>query len=80
VVTSNTSSLPEVVGDAALLVDPEDNDALAAAIARVIDEPELAARLRQEGPKRAAQFTWEACAGKTIAVYRDVLGEPPPNT
>jgi glycosyltransferase involved in cell wall biosynthesis len=80
VITSNTSSLPEVVGEAALMVDPEDNAALAAAIARVIDEPELAARLREDGPKRAAQFTWEACAEKTIAVYRDVLGEPPLNT
>jgi len=76
VVTSNRSSLPEVVGDAALLVDPEDNQALAAAIANILDDPALAARLREEGPKRAAQFTWEACAVKTVAVYREVLGEP----
>jgi glycosyltransferase involved in cell wall biosynthesis len=78
VVTSNTSSLPEVVGDAALTVDPEDIHALAAATARILDEPALAARLRAEGPRRAAQFTWEACAEKTVAVYREVLGETSP--
>ena len=75
VVTSNTSSLPEVVGDAALMVDPRDSNELATAIARILDEPELAQRLREAGPMRAAGFTWEACAEKTVSVYREVLGE-----
>jgi glycosyltransferase involved in cell wall biosynthesis len=75
VVTSNTSSLPEVVGDAALLVDPRNPSELAKAVARILDEPELAQKLRIAGPQRAAQFTWEACGRKTITVYRDVLGE-----
>jgi glycosyltransferase involved in cell wall biosynthesis len=79
VVTSNTSSLPEVVGDAALMVDPNDIHALAVAIAGVLDDPALAARMRLAGPQRAAQFTWEACAEKTVAVYRDVLKEPASN-
>ncbi|MGE0058898.1 MAG: glycosyltransferase family 4 protein [Dehalococcoidia bacterium] len=75
VVTSNTSSLPEVVGDAALMVNPQDPRALADAVARILDDPALAARLREDGPRRAAAFTWEACAEKTIAVYRELLGE-----
>jgi glycosyltransferase involved in cell wall biosynthesis len=75
VVTSNTSSLPEVVGDAALLINPADIHALAAATARILDDPGLAARLREAGPKRAAPFTWDACAEKTVAVYRELLGE-----
>ena len=75
VVTSNRSALPEVVGEAALLVDPEDSDAIAAAIARVLDEPELAELLRQAGVEQAASFTWEACAEATLRVYREVLGE-----
>jgi glycosyltransferase involved in cell wall biosynthesis len=77
VVTSNTSSLPEVVGDAALLVDPRDAGALAAAIVAVLDDPGEAHRLRQAGPSRAARFTWEACAEATVQVYREVLGEAP---
>jgi glycosyltransferase involved in cell wall biosynthesis len=77
VVTSNTSSLPEVAGDAALLVDPLDSGALADAIARVLDDPELAARLRQAGLERAASFSWDACAEATLAVYQQLLGEAP---
>ena len=75
VVTSNRSALPEGVGEAALLVDPESADAISAAIARVLDEPTLAALLRQAGIERAASFTWEACAQATLQVYREVLGE-----
>lgn len=75
VVTSNTSSLPEVTGAAALLIDPRDPAALADATARILDDSALAQRLREEGPKRAARFTWEACAEATVAVYRDVLNE-----
>jgi glycosyltransferase involved in cell wall biosynthesis len=75
VVTSDRSSLPEVAGEAALLVDPTDADAIAAAIARILDEPPLAALLRQAGLERAAAFSWDACAEATLRVYRRVLGE-----
>ncbi len=75
VVTSTVSALPEVVGEAGLLVDPANADALADAIARVLDDRTLAADLASAGLARAASFTWEACAKATVAVYREVLGE-----
>jgi len=62
VVASNATSGPEVVGDAALLVDPLDADALAAALLRVLEEPELAEDLRRKGFERAGAFTWERTA------------------
>jgi glycosyltransferase involved in cell wall biosynthesis len=73
VVTSNTSSLPEVAGDAALLVAPAD-DALALGIRRVLTDPALAHDLRRRGQARAAEFTWERTAERTVAVYREVAG------
>ena len=74
VITSNTSSLPEVAGDAALLVDPEDVDAIADAVARVLTDPALAEDLRRRGRERAASFTWAATARATLDVYRLVTG------
>ena len=62
VVASSATSSPEVVGDAALLVDPLDADALAAALVRVLEEPTLAEDLRQKGFERARAFTWERTA------------------
>jgi len=73
VVTSNTSSLPEVVGDAAITVDPYDVEALAEAMRRVLSDPDLAHDLRRRGLERAAGFTWEQTARKTVEVYREVL-------
>lgn len=61
-VVSDTSSLPEVVGDAALLVPPTDVDALAAALRRLLDDAALGARLRVAGPSRAASFSWDTAA------------------
>lgn len=72
-IVSRASSLPEVVGDAAVLVDPRDIDALAAALARTLQEPGLAAMLHEAGPQRAAQFSWKRTAKATVAVYRTVL-------
>lgn len=74
-ITSNVSSLPEVAGDAALLVAPEDGVALADAMARVLDEPALAAQMRAAGPTQAARFPWTRTARETASVYRAVLGE-----
>jgi glycosyltransferase involved in cell wall biosynthesis len=72
VVTSNTSSLPEVVGDAALLVDPTDTSSLAAALHRLLTEDTLATDLRRRGRERAALFTWERTAEAHLQVYREV--------
>ena len=75
VVTSNSSSLPEVAGDAALLVDPYDVDAIAGAMQRVLAKPDLAGEMREKGLANAAQYTWERTARETIAVYEKVLGQ-----
>ena len=74
VVASDRPSLPEVVGDAGLLVDPDDHDALGAQLARVLTEPGLGEELGRRGSSRAASFTWERTAAETAAVYREVLG------
>ena len=71
VVTSSTTSTAEVAGDAALLVDPTDVVALGAALARVLDDDELSARLRVLGREQAARSTWAECARRTGAVYRE---------
>ncbi len=73
VVCSNTSSLPEVAGDAALLVDPLDTDALTDALRRVLADPGLAAELRQRGYAQAARFSWSRAAQETAAVYERLL-------
>jgi alpha-1,3-rhamnosyl/mannosyltransferase len=71
VICSNASALPEVVGDAALLFDPRDADALSAHIARVVNDPALRDGLRGKSLARAKQFSWERCARETIQVYHD---------
>jgi glycosyltransferase involved in cell wall biosynthesis len=68
VLASNTSALPEVAGDAALLVDPTDTAAIAAGLARLATDAGLRAELRARGLARAAQFTWERCAEETLVV------------
>ena len=73
VVTSNASSLPEVAGDAAILVDPHDVEQIVNAMRLVLTQPALAAALRAKGLARAAQFSWERTARETIAVYERVL-------
>jgi glycosyltransferase involved in cell wall biosynthesis len=74
VVTSNRSSMPEVAGGAALLVDPENHADVARALARVASEPELRESMRARGLARAKELSWKACAEGTLAVYREVLG------
>lgn len=66
VVTSNVSSLPEVAGDAAILVNPRDSNALAQAILAVCSDAQLKQRLRDQGTARAQKFTWHATAAATI--------------
>ncbi len=70
VITSNTSCLPEIAGDAALLVDPKSAGELAAAIARVLDSESLQSQLRAAGRERAREFQWNSTAEKTLAFYR----------
>jgi glycosyltransferase involved in cell wall biosynthesis len=70
VVTSNTSSLPELVGDAAVLVDPRDDDAIAEGLARIVTDEELRERLRAVGLERAARYDWDETAKATAAALR----------
>ena len=75
-VATSAGALPEVVGDAALVVPPGDPEALAAAVGRLLDDPELAARLGAAGRERVVErFTWRAVAEQTVAWYRTVLEE-----
>lgn len=73
VITSNSSSLPEVAGDAALLVPPDDVDELVRAMRRVLEDKKLRDDLRARGPRQAAPFTWERAARETRAIYEAVL-------
>jgi len=73
VVTSNRSALPEVAGDAALLVDPEDTAALTEGLQQLTNDAGLRARLAELGSQRAQAFSWKAAIDKTWQVYRKVL-------
>ena len=72
-VTSSASSLPEVAGDAALTVPPDDVDALSAALDRALTDGTLRQELSSKGLARAAAFTWEETARRTVTVYRQSL-------
>jgi glycosyltransferase involved in cell wall biosynthesis len=72
VVTSNTSSLPEVVGDAALLVDPYDVKQIAEAMIQLLTDEDQGTVLRQRGLDRSARFTWEMAAKRTLAAYESI--------
>jgi glycosyltransferase involved in cell wall biosynthesis len=76
VVTSNVSSLPEVAGDAALLVDPYEPGAIADAMYRVLTDEPLRRSLREKGLRRAAQFSWEASARRLREIYQEVSEAP----
>lgn len=78
VLTSDVSSLPEVAGDAALLVDPTDADALAEGMTRLLDDEELRSGLVERGRERVRLFTWERCALETAATLRSAAGAQPP--
>lgn len=73
VVTTNVSSMPEVAGDAAVLVDPDDVAGLAEALLRVATDPALARDLARRGRERAGRFSWERCARETLEVYEQVV-------
>jgi glycosyltransferase involved in cell wall biosynthesis len=69
VAVSNSSSIPEVVGEAGLYFDPENPEAIAAAIYRILDSPALRSKLVQSGLERAQSFRWQRSAEKMLAVY-----------
>ena len=78
VITSNVSSMPEVAGDAALLVDPASVDELASALVRLLTDEALRQGLRARGLARSREFSWQRVARDTAAVYRQVgCGETP---
>lgn len=70
VLTANTSSLAEIAGEAAVLIDPLEVEEIAAGMRRLLDSADLRQQLVEQGERRAALFTWEECARKTLAVYR----------
>jgi glycosyltransferase involved in cell wall biosynthesis len=71
VITSTVSSMPEVAGDAGLLVDPKDTRGIARAMLDVAGNPELRQRLSDAGTRRAGEFTWRQTAEKTLRIYRE---------
>ena len=71
VVVSNRGALPEVVGDAGLLIDPDDAESLAAALERLADDPDLRATCARRGLDRARQFTWTQTARDVRRAYED---------
>jgi glycosyltransferase involved in cell wall biosynthesis len=74
VVASDAGSLPEVLGDAALLVDPDDEDALAAAIVRALGDDELRATLIDRGAEQAARYSWTTTTERVVELYRSLAG------
>lgn len=74
VIVGNRTSLPEVVGDAGLLVDPFDVDGIAAAIERLITDSDFRSTLRVKGLERARLFDWRETARQTLAVYEKASG------
>jgi glycosyltransferase involved in cell wall biosynthesis len=73
VITSNTSSLPEVAGGAALLIDPNDSTQLADTILKVISDSQFRSQLIEKGQQRAKLYSWERTAKETIKAYRSLL-------
>lgn len=72
IVTSNVNGLAEIVGDAAILVDPRDAESIAGAVQRVLSDPELHATLSASGLMRSDMFTWGVCATKTLAILESL--------
>jgi len=77
VIGSNRSAVPEVAGDAAWLVNPEDTEELAAALKTLTREPERRAELSNRGILQAAKFTWAEAVEKTWQVYSELAGGAP---
>lgn len=74
VICSNATSLPEVAGDAGILVNPTDQKAVEVAILNVLENPVLRTELREKGFLQAKKFSWERTAGETLRIYKEVEG------
>jgi glycosyltransferase involved in cell wall biosynthesis len=74
VITSNRGSLPEIVGDGGLLLEPDDVEGLAGAMEKLLNDDTLWKDLREKGLAHATKFSWEKTARETLAVYREVKG------
>ena len=74
VISSNVSSIPEITGDAALLVDPLDTEGMSEALEKLLTDENYRKKLAERGLKRAEEFSWEKCARQTLEVYRAVKG------
>jgi glycosyltransferase involved in cell wall biosynthesis len=74
VIASDRTSIPEVVGDAGILLDPEDPNAWCTAMCKVLNEPAIREDMKRKSLVRAAMFSWEKCAQKTHELYRDIEG------
>lgn len=72
VIVSNRSSLPEVVGDAGILIDPEDTDGIAEAMEKILQQPSLRKELSEKGLQQAKKFSWSKCASETIELYKQI--------
>jgi glycosyltransferase involved in cell wall biosynthesis len=75
VVTSNTSSLPEVVGNAALMVNPENVFEIRRALQQALLDGEVRARMKRLGYEQAQRFSWESSVARILEIYREVAGE-----
>ena len=72
VICSNRTSLPEIAGEAAVYIDGEDENELAAAIKKVLEDKTLQKKLQKKGLKQAKKFTWEKCVEETVRVYERI--------
>lgn len=75
VISSNISSIPEVVGDAGILIDPYSVEEISNAMRKIIEDVELAGRMREQGLARARQFSWKNTARATLEVYKKACSE-----
>ncbi len=73
VISSNATSLPEVAGDAAILVDPKNKDSLCQAMFEVLNDQQLRQEMIRKGFEQASKFSWEKCAEQTIDIYKIML-------
>jgi O-antigen biosynthesis alpha-1,3-rhamnosyltransferase len=76
IIASRAASIPEVLGDAGILLDPDDVSGWAVAIASVLNDETTRARLRAKGLARATEFTWARTARLTVEAYRRALRTP----
>jgi glycosyltransferase involved in cell wall biosynthesis len=73
VIAADNSSIPEIVGEAAILFDAQDVNGISAAMCQVLTDESLQARLRRDGLERSAQFSWDKCGRETLTVYKRIM-------